>query len=120
VYSGEWLALAVDEISPSTRLALAAMTAKETHANPLPNFPIQNSFADGVDLTDRFMTRNTRVGHVGKNSAFHGRRVAMADAARFDPDPDLSRRRVWYGALNEFEFSRFGDLNGAIGGCCHC
>ena len=117
VYSGEWLALAVDEISPSTRLALAAMTAKETHTNPLANFPIKNSFADGIDLTDRFMTRNTRIDHAGKNSAFHGRRVAMADAACFDPDPDLPRRRVCHGALNEFEFSGFGDLNGAIGQC---
>jgi len=90
------------------------MTAKETHANPLANFPIKNSFADGIDLTDRFMTRNTRIDHAGKNSAFHGRRVAMADAACFHPDPDLPRRRVCHGALNEFEFSRFADLNGAI------
>jgi hypothetical protein len=114
VYSGEWLALAVDEVSPSTRLALAAMTAKETHTNPLANFPIKNSFADGIDLTDRFMTRTARIDHAGKKSAFHGRRVAMADAACFDPDPDLPRRRVCHGALNKFEFFGFADLNGPI------
>jgi hypothetical protein len=120
VYSRDWLALAVDEISPSTKFALAAMTAKKAHANPLANFPIKNSFADGIDLTDRLMTRNTRIDQAGKNSAFHSRRVAMADAACFDLDPDLPRRRLCHGALNEFEFSGFADLNGAIGGCCHC
>jgi hypothetical protein len=49
------------------------------------------------------MTRNTRIDHAGKNSAFDGRRIAMADAACFDPDPDLPRRRVCQRALSEIK-----------------
>jgi hypothetical protein len=39
----------------------------------------------------------------------------MADAACFDPDPDLARRRLDDSPFDKFEFFGLADLNGPIG-----
>jgi hypothetical protein len=81
---------AVHEITALARLTLAVLTAEESNSDALPNFPIGNVRANGVNAADDFVSR-----HAWKSQtrilSFDRCGVGMAYTACFDADAHLSR-----------------------------
>jgi hypothetical protein len=81
---------AVHKITALARLTLAVLTAEESNSDALPNFPIGNVTAYGVDTADDLVP-----GHAGKSQtrilSFDRCGVGMRYTACFDADAHLSR-----------------------------
>jgi hypothetical protein len=68
---------------------MAAMAAIPPDADALADFPLFHAGAEGVDDPGDFVARNARVLD-GRESAFLGERIGMADTARLHFDANLA------------------------------
>ena len=84
-YAGDLPPLAGKKITASARLAVPAVSAVPTDADPLALGPADDAGADRIDDSGDLMSRNSRVLNT-REGPFLGQRVAMADAARLDLD----------------------------------
>jgi hypothetical protein len=81
---------AVHKITALARLTLAVLAAEESNSDALPNFPIGNVRANGVDAADDLMPRYSWQNQTGI-LPFHRCYVGMTYAACFDAEARLSR-----------------------------
>src|SRR5207244_1617333 len=93
--------------------ALAAVSAVPADADALAGFPCADARADGIDVTDDFVTRHARIFDAGVSALFD-EGVAVADAAGLDLDADLARSGIRHGTIDRFERATgFADLHHA-------
>src|SRR5262249_58588622 len=80
------------DLAPAAMVAMPAIAAVPANADPLAGLPVGDAGADRVDHAGHFMT-----GDAGELNSrirpFLGERIAVADAASEDPDPDRSGAR---------------------------
>jgi hypothetical protein len=82
-----------------------------TDSDALAGFPVGYVGAHGVDAAGNFVSGNARVLDAGPLAFFH-QRIAVADAASLDSNPDLAAAGLGNVSLDEFEFAAgFGDLD---------
>ena len=86
--AGKFLVLAVHEIAAAAELAVAAGPAEKSNAYALTGAPALNTCADFVDPTGHLMPRDSRK-RDAEEDRVDGRRIRMADAARFNADSSL-------------------------------
>jgi hypothetical protein len=102
---------AIEEISPSTRTAVTAVTPMPTHPDSLANPPPLDSRPEGVDDSNHLMTGYARIFDTGE-LALDSERITVADPARLDFDPYCP-----LGGFGNFDFDqlqrplRFDDLD---------
>jgi hypothetical protein len=85
--------LAGESVALSAVSAIAAGTAKPADADPLADIPSVYIRPQSLDYADDFVTRNTRI-RDARRETFHGKGVAVTDAACMDADEDLMATRV--------------------------
>ena len=95
---------AVDEVAPAAQLADPAVPAEVSDADPLTGLPGGNAAADRVDDSYQFMPGDNRLLRVGAASLDRAR-VAVADTAGENAEPDVPRRRRTHGPVSERELS---------------
>src|ERR1700681_4374779 len=88
VDGGDLFELAEDEVSAAARVALEAVSAVPSHADPLTRVPQSHVRADGINASGNFMARHPRILNSRPESLFY-QRVAVADTASLDFDAHL-------------------------------
>ena len=87
------------------------MSAVPTHADALTGFPESDVWADSIDASGDLVSGNARILQAWPDAFFH-QSIAVADAAGFDFDANLTAGGLGDGALDQFEISAwFADLN---------
>jgi hypothetical protein len=108
---GNFLVLAENEIAAAAGVASETMTAVPSDADALAGFPVRNVSTDSVDAAGDFVSGNAWILEAGP-MAFSYERVAVADAAGFDFNPDLAAARLGNISFDEFEITAgFADLD---------
>jgi hypothetical protein len=100
----DFLVAAVNEIAAAAGIAGEIMATVPAHAYALARFPVGYIGADGVDAAGDFVSGNAWILEAGPLSFLY-ERVAVADAAGFDFDPDLGAAWVGDVSLDEFEIT---------------
>jgi hypothetical protein len=109
--AGNFSVLAENEIAAPAGIASETMAAVPSDADALAGFPVRNVGADSVDAAGNFMSRNAWILDAGPMAFFY-ERVAVADAAGLDFNPDLAAARLGNISFNEFESTAgFADLD---------
>jgi hypothetical protein len=104
--------LAQDEVAATAWIALEAMAAVPSHADPLAGLPQGHVGTDSIDTSGNFVAGHARKLNSGPKPFLH-QRVAMADSTCFDLDAHLTATGLGYGALDDFEISAWlADLHG--------
>jgi hypothetical protein len=80
------------------------MAAVPANAHPVARLPLTDSDADRVDAPGDLVTRHARQLHAGK-AARPNERIAVANAAGLDLDPDLTRTWLRNLTLDDLERS---------------
>jgi hypothetical protein len=112
VDGGNFLELAVEEVSAAAGLALEAVAAMPSHADSLAGLPLRDFGADRVNASGDLMAWHSRILKPWPEPFFH-ERVAVANAAGFDLDAYLTAIRLGRGALDQIEISTgLADLDG--------
>jgi hypothetical protein len=109
---------AIDEAATSTLGANPARSTEEPDADALANRPPRHVFADGIDATDDLVSRDTGVREAGE-SPFDREDVRVADAARFDSNPDFIRSGCGKLPFDELHLSAADGLDRTIGSFAH-
>src|SRR5262249_42059544 len=100
------------EVPAPALCADEAMSTMPADANALPWLPCCDVVADGIDASRDFMTWHTRI-RQPRPETFFNKRVAVANAARFDFHAHLPSARLRHHTLDQFPLAtRFADL------CC--
>jgi hypothetical protein len=81
-----------------------SMAAVPSDADALAGLPVGNVGADGIDAAGDFVSGNARILDAGP-VAFLYERVAVADAAGFDFNPDLAAGGLGNVSFDEFEIT---------------
>src|SRR5439155_7567394 len=81
------------ELAPLAMIATPAIAAVPADAHPLARFQLADARTDGIDDSGHFVARNSGILNPRPES-FLDQRIAVADAARLDFDPDRSRARL--------------------------
>src|SRR5260370_36737870 len=96
LYPGVALIDAVHEIAIAAVHAVPATATEEAHTDALAHLPALDTFSDGVDPSNRFVTRHS--GPLDRQDSFDRRGIRIAYAACLDTKPDmmswLLRQRV--------------------------
>jgi len=109
--AGNFLVLAENEIAAAAGIASETMTAVPSDSDALAGFPIGNVRTDTVDAAGDFVSGNAWVLEAGP-IAFLYERVAVADAAGLDLNPDLGATGLGNISFDEFEITAgFADLD---------
>jgi hypothetical protein len=101
---GNLFVLAVNEIAAAAEITGEIMAAVPSYADSLAGFPVSNVGTDGVDAAGDFVPGNAWILKAGP-LAFLYERVAVADAAGFDFDPDLVAAGLGNVSFDEFEIT---------------
>src|ERR1700681_2843129 len=88
VDGGDLFELAEDEVSAAARVALEAVSAVPSHADPLTRFPQSHVRTDGINASGNFMAWYPGILNSRPESFFH-QRVTVADTASLDFDAYL-------------------------------
>jgi hypothetical protein len=96
------LGLAGEEIPSAAGIAVSAVPAVPAHSQALARSPSGNTWSDGVDHPNHFMSGNSRVLNPGQVALF-GERIAVTDPARLDSDSDGAGGRLRNIALDNLE-----------------
>jgi hypothetical protein len=108
---GNFLVLAENEIAAAAGIASETMTAVPPDSDAPAGFPVGNVSTDRVDAAGDFVSGNAWILEAGP-MAFLYERVAVADAAGFDFNPDLGAAGLGDVSFDEFEITaRFADLD---------
>jgi hypothetical protein len=108
---GNFFDLAVNEIAAAAGVASETMASVPSDPDALARFPVGDVGADGVDAACDFVSGNAWILEAGP-MAFFDERVAVADAAGFDFNPDLSAAGFGNVPFDEFEITAgFADLD---------
>src|SRR5882762_5565492 len=102
--SGDFFVLAVNKVAAAAGIAGEIMTAVPSDADALAGLPVRYVGADGVDAAGDLVSGNARILDAGP-IAFLYERVAVADAAGLDFDPDLVAGGIGNVSLDEFEIT---------------
>src|SRR5262249_10131911 len=92
------------ELTPAAVTAVSAIAPVPADADPLTRLPVSDSVADRINHPAHLMTGDAGVLKSWIIS-FLDERIAVADAASEDPDPDRSGARLGYRPINDFERS---------------
>jgi hypothetical protein len=101
---GNLFILAVNEIAAAAGIAGEIMTAVPSNSYALARLPVRYVGADGIDAAGDFVSGNAWILDAGP-IAFLYERVAVADAAGFDFDPDLVAGGFGNVSFDEFEIT---------------
>src|SRR5262249_47206527 len=71
------------KLAAPAMIAITAVATVPTNADALASFPRLHSFTHGINNTNYFMSRHTRILNTGPKS-FFDYRIAVANTARFD------------------------------------
>src|SRR5262249_56522214 len=93
-----------EEFSAAAVNALPAIAAVPANAHMIARRPAAQAGADGIDDAGHLVTGDARILDSRKNSLFDDR-IAVADAAGLDFDPEPSRRRLRDPPFDDFETS---------------
>jgi hypothetical protein len=109
--AGDFFVLAVNEVASAAGIAGETMAAVPPDSDALAGFPVGNVGTDGVDAAGDFVSGNAWILEA-RPMAFLYERVAVADAAGFDFNPDLIAGGFGDGSFYEFEITAgFADLD---------
>jgi hypothetical protein len=109
--AGNFFELAENEIAAAAGVARETMATVPPDSDALAGFPVGNVSADSVDAAGDFVSGNAWILEAGP-MAFLYERVAVADAAGFDFNPDLGSAGLGDVPFDEFEITgRFADLD---------
>jgi hypothetical protein len=109
--AGNFVELAENEIAAAAGIAGETMASVPSDADALARFPVGNVGADSVDAAGDFVPGNAWILNAGP-MAFLYKRVAVADAAGFDFNPDLAAAGLGNVSFDELEITaRFADLD---------
>jgi hypothetical protein len=109
--AGDLLVFTIHEIAAAAGVAGEAVAAVPSDAYALARLPVGNVSTNGVDAAGNFVSGNTWILDAGPMAFFY-ERIAVADAAGFDLNPDLVAGGVWDVSFDEFEVTAgFGNLN---------
>jgi hypothetical protein len=110
--AGNFVKRAANEIAAAAGIAGKTMASVPSNSDALSGFPVCNVGADGVDAARDFVAGNAWILEAGPMAFFY-ERVAVADAAGFDFNPDLAAGGLGNVPFDEFEITAsFADLDG--------
>jgi len=107
------LVQATYEIAPSAWLAAETRTAQIPDRHALTDGPRRYAFAEGINFSDDFMARNSRILAFWQNS-FNGENVGVANTTGLDSDPHFPAPWRSYCAFHQFKLTGSIDLNRTI------
>src|SRR6185369_2758707 len=81
---------------------VTAIAAEPTDSDTLPGLPARNRGSDGIDESGDLVPGNTRI-RDSRPMAFFGERIAVAQAASLNLDPNLPRSRLRNRAVHQFK-----------------
>ncbi len=111
---GYFFELAENEVATAARIALEAVSAVPSQADPLASFPEGDVGPNRIDASGNLMARHSRILNSRPVSPFH-QRVAVADAASFHLDAYLPAAGLWNRAVHNFKIpSWLADLYGLM------
>jgi hypothetical protein len=109
---GNFLELAVDEITAAARFALEAMPSVPAYANALSGLPLRHVGADLIDAAGNLVSGYAGILNARPKTFFH-QRVAVANAAGFNFDANLPASGLGDRTLDDFKVpTSLADLNG--------
>src|SRR5690242_8653190 len=112
VNGGDFLELAIDEITAAAGIALEAVSAVPTYAYTLTGFPESDVWADCIDASGDLVSGDAWILNAGPLPFLH-ESVTVAYAAGFHFDTNLATGGLGDRAVDQFEIStRLADLNG--------
>src|SRR4029077_13299194 len=82
--------LTIHHVSTSTRFAHPVFAADQADTNPLTDFPLGHSAAQGFNAANDFMPRNARQSQTRVGARDRGH-IGVKDSACFHPNPNLAR-----------------------------
>src|SRR5277367_2746060 len=112
LYAGESLVCAVHEIAVAAVFAIPAIAAEKAHADALADVPAFDAGADDIDLSNRFVTRHSRI--LDRQEPIHCYGVRMAHAAGFDADTDVPCGRIKQWLFGELQLAFAHHMDCAI------
>jgi hypothetical protein len=83
------LVLAVHEVTATTQVTRAVVSAQEAQADAISDLPASDSVPDRVDDTDNLVAGHNRYAGVGTH-ALHAKHVAVAHTAALNLEPDMT------------------------------
>jgi|SRR6516225_2111956 hypothetical protein len=108
----ESLVTTVHEITISTKLAITARASEEADTHALANCPALDTGAKSLDPPDCFMTGDARP--IDRKQTFHSSGIGMANPARLDANPNLTRTRLSDSALHYSKLAWCRDFHGCV------
>jgi hypothetical protein len=96
--------LAIDEIATPAGITSEVVAAVPSDAYALAGLPVGDIGADSVDVASDFVSGNARILNAGPIAFFH-KRVAVADTAGFDFNPNLIAGRFGNVSLDHFKIA---------------
>jgi len=109
--AGNFSELAEHEIAAAAGIASETMASVPSDSDALAGFPVGNVSTDSVDAAGDLVSGNAWILDAGP-MAFLYERVAVADAAGFDFNPDLAAAGLGNVSFDEFEITAgFTDLD---------
>src|SRR5262249_1870455 len=115
--AGIFLVPTVHEIAIAAEVAIAARAREEPDAHTLPNRPALDTGTKRVDPPDEFVARDARP--INGELALYRAGIRVADPARLDTNPDLTRRGRRQLPLHLFQAAGLTRLHCAIACRCH-
>jgi len=94
--------LAGEEVTPTARITIAAVSSMPAHPDPLADLPLSDATPDGVDDSGDFVPGDSRVLDAWVETFFR-EYVAVTDAAGLNLDSDRSRARLRDLAFDQLE-----------------
>jgi hypothetical protein len=112
VDSGDFLDLAIDEITTSAGIANETVSTMPSDSHALARFPESDIWPDRIDASGNLVPGNTWILNTGK-MAFFDERIAVADSTSLNLNTDLTACRLRDRTFDDFEISTwFADLHG--------
>ena len=90
---GNLLVAAVNKVAAAAGITSEIVAAVPSDSDALAGLPVGYVSADGVDAAGDFVSRNAGILKAGP-LAFLGQRIAVADTAGFNLNPDLAGGRA--------------------------
>src|SRR5262249_42294050 len=84
-----WLVLAVHEVTATTPITRAVVTAEVAKADAISDLPGADPVPDGIDDTDDLVAGHNRLARVDTHT-LNSKHVAVANTAALNFDPDMT------------------------------